>query len=440
MNFNNFNKRIWLAEEKFRAGDEAFNSVKYQQAADNFLAAAELWKEVKGHEVNYAACLVYAAHALSELGYYDKAKSLLEKAIPIQKKILGTEHPDVASSLSNLATIYAGQGDYKKAKQLYEKALAIREKTLGIEHPDVASTLNNLALVHEAQGNTEKATEYYQRAKYIIDKVFQDENHPTAKIISQNYLKLQQEVETLKSRDIQQRVALEEAKKLEHLSYMATGIAHNINNPVGIIRLAAQRGLREMKKGITAEKGEEIFQRILKHTDRLHSITENFRNYSNGDRKQVETIELNSVLEQVNSYFEDPLREHNITLQIELSADKPKSVANYLRLQEVFMNLISNAREALQNTTQAIISIKTWQQVEKAGFTIEDNGAGIPAEQQQNLFLPFHSTKAHGMGLGLYLAHKALSEMNATIQYQDRVPHGACFIIEFPTQTGAIHE
>jgi C4-dicarboxylate-specific signal transduction histidine kinase len=432
----NPNKRLRLAREKFQAGLDALKAARYQQAADYSLEAAELWKRLKGKEQNYAACLGNAASALVAIGRYAKATSLFEEAISLQKQVLGAEHPDVANSLNTLAVICRAQGDYEKAKQLHEKALAVREKTLGSEHADVADSLNNLASIYQAQGDTEKAQQYLQRAQAIINKVF-DENHPTAQIISRNYLKLQQELENLKRREVKHRITLEEAKKLSYLGNMATGVAHNINNPVGIIRLAAQRGLRRLEKGMSVAEGEEIFQRILKQADRLYTIIQNFREFANGDRQRREVVELNALVEQIKDHFDSQLEAHHIRLTLELSNENPGSQANHFVLQAVLINLISNAREALENIPDAFILIKTWQTAKKVGLQVEDNGAGVPQAQQQNLFSPFHSTKAHGTGLGLHFAHKALADIGGIITYQDRQPNGACFMIELPPTNGA---
>ena len=219
---------------------------------------------------------------------------------------------------------------------------------------------------------------------------------------------------------------------------MATGVAHNINNPVGIIRLAAQRGLKKLEKGMSVAEGEEIFQRILKQADRLHTIIQDFRKFANGDRKQREVVELNALVEQIKDYFGNQLEAHHIMLTLELSDQNPCSHTNRFVLQEVLMNLISNAREALENIPNAFILIKTWQKAKKVGLQVEDNGAGVPQEQQKNLFSPFHSTKAHGIGLGLHFARQALVDIGGTITYQDRQPNGACFIIELPPTNGTI--
>jgi len=393
----NPNKRLRLAREKSQSGLDALNAARYQQAVDDSLEAAKLWKELKGGERNYARCLVCAAIALGELERYIEAQKLLEKAISIQTKTLGSEHPDVAGSL------------------------------------------NNLALIHKAQGEMAKAQDCYQRAQTIINQVF-DENHPAAQQISQNYLQLQQTITELERRNIEQRIALEEANKLNYLGLMATGIAHNINNPVGIIRLAAQRGLRKLETGIGVVEGQEIFQRILRQADRLHDIIQGFRKFAHGDRQRRETVELNALVIEIQEYFSSQLEAHHIMLKLELSDENPCSHANRFVLQEVLMDLIKNAREALEHTPDAFVIIKTWQQTEKVGLYIEDNGAGIPSVQQKNLFTPFHSTKTDGTGLGLYFANKALADLHGTIIYQERQPNGACFKIELPPVQENEHE
>ena len=108
--------------------------------------------------------------ALPSQGQYAKAEPLYERALAIWEKALGPEHPDVATSLNNLAVLYDDQGQYAKAEPLYQRALAIREKALGPEHPDVAPSLNNLASLYHDQGQYAKAEPLYQRALAIREK------------------------------------------------------------------------------------------------------------------------------------------------------------------------------------------------------------------------------------------------------------------------------
>ena len=84
---------------------------------------------------------------LYRTGQYDRAVTVAETALKVAEQDVGPDHPDVATSLNNLAALYRTQGDYAKAEPLYKRSLAIREKALGPDHPDVANSLNNLALL-----------------------------------------------------------------------------------------------------------------------------------------------------------------------------------------------------------------------------------------------------------------------------------------------------
>ncbi|MBE9210703.1 tetratricopeptide repeat protein [Nostoc sp. LEGE 06077] len=110
-------------------------------------------------------------------GKYTTALPLAERTLAIREKILGKEHPDVASSLNNLALLYRAQGKYQQAEQLYVRSLAIYEKILGKEHTFVATSLNNLAVLNQLQGKYQQAEPLYLRALAILEKVLGKE-HP----------------------------------------------------------------------------------------------------------------------------------------------------------------------------------------------------------------------------------------------------------------------
>jgi two-component system C4-dicarboxylate transport sensor histidine kinase DctB len=350
------------------------------------------------------------------------------------------------SLLSILANFFYYQKWYNLAKYLYWGISAGLWLFPRDTQLDIAC---KRASIYHILGQTEKASVLYKK---IVEKLyktklinnvvdledmncFSDVYSLIRYITQKNQAALERELEASQNREAEQRADLEHAKKLEYLNYMAGGVAHNINNPVGILRLAAQRGLRELEKNLSPEKAQEIFQRILTQADRLHNIIQNFRDYAKGDREKRETVALNAVVEQIKDYFSNQLAAHQIELITELAAENPHIEANHFVLQEVLINLISNARDALENQPNAQITITTWQQTEKVGISVADNGAGIPPEQQKSLFSPFHTTKAHGTGLGLNFAQKAVHELHGTIHYQEKSPRGACFVIEFPQNT-----
>eukprot|EP00752_Nemacystus_decipiens_P013900 g12339.t1 len=110
-------------------------------------------------------------------GKYTQAEQLYEKSQAIQEKVLGPEHPTVATMLNNQAELLRSQGRYAEAEPLYERSQAIREKSLGPEHPDVAQSLNNRAVLLEMEGKFEEAELLYQRSLAIDEKVY-GPDHP----------------------------------------------------------------------------------------------------------------------------------------------------------------------------------------------------------------------------------------------------------------------
>jgi CHAT domain-containing protein len=121
---------------------------------------------------------------LYRAGKYDEALPLVERALEIRGKVLGTEHPEVAQTLNNLAGIYKDKGDFAKAEPLFLRALTIWEKSLGPEHPHVATALNNLANTYHSKGDYAKAEPLYQRALAIREKTLGPEHTDVARSLN----------------------------------------------------------------------------------------------------------------------------------------------------------------------------------------------------------------------------------------------------------------
>jgi len=117
------------------------------------------------------------ATSLYRQGQYDRAVEMTKKALEVAEKAGGPNHPDVATSLNNLAEMYRTQGRYAQAEPLYKRALAIYEKALGPDHPDVATSLNNLAELYRTQGQYAQAEPLYKRSLAIWEKAL-GPDHP----------------------------------------------------------------------------------------------------------------------------------------------------------------------------------------------------------------------------------------------------------------------
>ena len=143
-------------------------------------------------ELEEATLLDKQVEQLYKEGKYTQAIPLAERELAIREKILGKEHPDVATSLNDLARLYQEQGSYEKAEPLFVRSLAIREKVLGKEHPDVATSLINLAALYQQEGSYQKAEPLFVRSLAINEKVFGKE-HPNVALSLNNLAALYQD-------------------------------------------------------------------------------------------------------------------------------------------------------------------------------------------------------------------------------------------------------
>ncbi|MBD2594210.1 tetratricopeptide repeat protein [Nostoc spongiaeforme FACHB-130] len=152
---------------------------KYSTAIPLAERALAIREKVLGNvHPDVATSLNNLAGLYEKQGKYQQAEPFYLRALAIRGKVLGNVHPDVATSLNNLAFLFQAQGKYQQAEPLYLRSLAIREKVLGKEHLDVATSLNNLALLYDTQGKYQQAEPLYLRSLAIFEKVLGN-SHPS---------------------------------------------------------------------------------------------------------------------------------------------------------------------------------------------------------------------------------------------------------------------
>jgi tetratricopeptide (TPR) repeat protein len=162
------------------AGGYFLGRAAYSQAAPLLRDALAIRENVFGSEhPNTASSLNNLASVLQDLGDFAGARQLFERALAIRENVFGSEHPNTASSLNNLASVLRTEGHFAKARALFERALAIYEKTHGPEHPETASSLNNLATVLNDQGDFVGARQLLERALAIYEKALGPEHSKT---------------------------------------------------------------------------------------------------------------------------------------------------------------------------------------------------------------------------------------------------------------------
>jgi signal transduction histidine kinase len=358
----------------------------------------------------------------------DEAKKYYERALSINEK-LPIEEQNI-SIISNLGSLHFAKNDLSKAEEYYQLFLSISEKKLGKEHPDIALTLKNLGDVSVKKNEFDKAKKYYQQALAINEKFLGSKHHITNEIkesLIYTNKELGLELENLKN-----KAALYQANKLAYLGQMATMMAHNINNPVGIIALKATSALSDLKENLfdANTELEPLLNGILEQTKRLNLMTNNIRQFARSEKIQLSSINLNELINNTYSLlFVAPYQSNNIQFIRNFIEPSPIAHANEFALQEILVSLLSNAKDALKNKTLKTVTISTWQTENNVGFTIEDSGDGITPEKLNDLFTPFRSSKDEGMGLGLYFCKELCKELNGIIEYYRAKQGGAAFKI-----------
>ena len=245
------------------------------------------------------------------------------------------------------------------------------------------------------------------------------------KNISENYFELQKEVAELQQELI-------EAEKFKFLGQIMTQVAHNINNPLQIIHGRVTGALDDLNEELFNAETElrPLLENLKRQTDRISNLIQDFRKLAQGDRKKLETVDLNQLAEQAAEYLRDQFLIHKIQLIIEPMQPAPLAHSNTLVVTEAIVNLLSNAKDALTGQKAAKVTLSTWEDTQHVGIKAEDNGIGVHPDQQTHLFsAPFPSQKTAGMGLGLYTSHHTLKSLGGKIVYTSQDQRGACFTI-----------
>jgi PAS domain S-box-containing protein len=229
-------------------------------------------------------------------------------------------------------------------------------------------------------------------------------------------------------------------EKLASLGLLVSGVAHEINNPLSIIKEKAglMKDYLQLSDAFEhRDKFLDLLGSVSGSVDRARGIVRRFLGFARQKDVKTEAVDLNGLLGDVLGFLEKEAFHRNIDIQLDLSQDIPIMESNKGGLQQTFLNIIKNAFEAVED--KGHISITTClKDPRTARVKIVDDGRGMPPEQVKHLFTPFDTRgKESGTGLGLYITHQIVSnELGGQITVQSEEGKGTTFTVELPLKTG----
>jgi len=246
-------------------------------------------------------------------------------------------------------------------------------------------------------------------------------------------------------RDISQRKKIEKtqihADRMASLGEMASGIAHEINQPLNTLSMVMDNILYEstrkesMNNEYLKKKADKIFENIT----RIRNIIDHVRAFSrNSDDYIATNFDINASIRNAVSMISEQFKHHAIDLRLQLDENQPSILGNVFKFEQVILNMLINAKDALLEKKKIqpdfqdqFIEIKSYRENQSFVVEVIDNGIGISDEDIENIMLPFYTTKdtGKGTGLGLSISYQIIKEMNGAIEISGNWFRGTTFKI-----------
>ena len=230
---------------------------------------------------------------------------------------------------------------------------------------------------------------------------------------------------------------LVQAGKLATLGELTTGVAHELNNPLNNIGLFIGNAIDLIELGLEEANHERILHELHSAMQQVRKATEiisHLRTFGRSTSVSYELVSIQSVVQRALSLTQEQLRLRQIEVQMHFPVDEVIVMGNAIQLEQVFINLLTNARDALASATRKVVTISCEVKEEVVELQVGDTGPGIPPGFEKRIFDPFFTTKevGAGTGLGLSITYGIIKDHQGTITVHNRPDDGALFVIQFP--------
>jgi C4-dicarboxylate-specific signal transduction histidine kinase len=242
-------------------------------------------------------------------------------------------------------------------------------------------------------------------------------------------------------RDKQEQLV--QAGKLATLGELTTGVAHELNNPLNNIDLFVGNAVDLIELAVT-DKGPIVGQlrQAMQQVRKATAIISHLRTFGRAAPASREPMPLRQIIERALSLMQEQLRLREIQVMVDLGPEEPWVVGNAIQLEQVFINLLTNARDAMADSLRKAIRISGSVGFAATELAFADTGPGIPPGLERRIFDPFFTTKevGKGTGLGLSIAYGIIKEHGGTISVVSHAGEGATFLINLPLATADSEE
>jgi signal transduction histidine kinase len=235
---------------------------------------------------------------------------------------------------------------------------------------------------------------------------------------------------------IQMEAQLTQSEKLSSIGLLAAGVAHEVNTPLAVISSYAQMLTKHMRDD---ERLAPVLEKITQQTFRASEIVNGLLNFSRTSGSEFTSVDLNDLLRDTTVLLEHQFKTAQIRMETNYDPQLPPIHGNRGKLQQVILNLMLNAKDAMFGRSNATLRIATFRGAGRVLVRIQDTGAGIEREHLHRIYDPFFTTKTKpqegghkGTGLGLAVTYGIMQEHAGKIHVESEVGVGTAFQLEFP--------
>jgi len=242
---------------------------------------------------------------------------------------------------------------------------------------------------------------------------------------------------------VEKETQLIQAGKLATLGTMAAGMAHESNQPLNVIQICSDLILKMIKKGVHIPDEELVIMAndIIDNVARAAGVIKHVRDFARQSERDLKKLEINGPINDVFKVLGHQLTVHSVKVNLDLDPQIPQIRAEHNRLEQVFINLVTNAIDAMDEKAanedgpvEKILEIKTYLEEDQVAIKVSDTGIGMTDDVKRKIFEPFFTTKetGKGTGLGTSISFGIIKDYKGTIDIQSEYGQGATFIIKFP--------